>query len=143
MKIYNKRGLLSGIVCLGLAVWSIVLDFGEPDPNAFVQIRDSVLSVILLLIGINSFWRAFSKKATKEDFIEEQDERNKWIEYRSKSKMLDIVYITLFIIMICGVVGFKMTANMVWFAILIIPGFLLGLFVLIEIFVKLYYEKHE
>ena len=143
MKIYNKRGFLSGIVCLGLAVWSIVLDFGEPDPNTFVQIRDSVLSVILLLIGINSFWRAFSKKAAREDIIEEQDERNKWIEYKSKSKMLDIAYTTLFIIMICGVVGFKMTANIVWFTIFVIPAFLLGLFILIEIFVKLYYEKHE
>lgn len=116
MKIYNKKGLLLGIGCMGLAVWNIVVDFGEPDPNTLIQIRDSILSVVLLLIGINFFWRAFSKKATKEDFIEKQDERNKWVEYRSKSKMLDIVYITLFVIMICGVVGFKMTANMVCYS---------------------------
>lgn len=143
MKIYNKKGLLSGVICTLLGVWSIFWDFGNPNKNLIVQIRDIVLSIVLLSVGITSFWRAFSKKATKEDFIEENDERNKLIVYKSKSRMLDIVYGILFIVMICGMVGFKMTANMIWFSIFIIPGFLLGLFVLIEIFVKLYYEKHE
>ncbi len=143
MKIYNKKGLLSGVICTLLGVWSIFGDFGNPNHNLIVQIRDIVLSIVLLSVGITSFWQAFSKKATKEDFIEENDERNKLIVYKSKSRMLDIVYGILFIVMICGMVGFKMTANMIWFSIFIIPGFLLGLFVLIEIFVKLYYEKHE
>lgn len=143
MKIYNKKGLLSGIICTVLGVWSLFWNFGNPNHNLFVQIRDIVLSIVLLSAGITSFWRAFSKKATKEDFIEENDERNKLIVYKSKSKMLDIVYGILFIIIICGMVGFKMTANMIWFSIFIIPGFLFGLFVLIETFVKLYYEKHE
>lgn len=143
MKIYNKKGLLSGVICTLLGVWSIFWDFGNSNHNLIVQIRDIVLSIVLLSVGITSFWRASSKKATKEDFIEENDERNKLIVYKSKSRMLDIVYCILFIVMICGMVGFKMTANMIWFSIFIIPGFLLGLFVLIEIFVKLYYEKHE
>lgn len=143
MKIYNKKGFLSGIISLGLAVWSIVLDFGKPDPNTLVQIRDTAFSVLLLFIGINSLWRAFSKKATKEDLIEEQDERNEWIEYKSKSKMLDIVYTILFAIMIGGVIGIKMTANKAWFTVLVIPSFFLGLFFFIEIFVKIYYEHHE
>lgn len=143
MKIYNKKGFLSGTLCVVLAIWTIASDFGEPDPDTIIQIRDSVLAVVLLSVGINSFWRAFSKKATREDFIKKQDERNKLIEYKSSKKMLEIVYGILFIIMVGGAIGFRMTANMVWFAIFIIPGFLLGLFVLIEILVKLYYEKHE
>lgn len=143
MKIYNKKGFFSGIICIVLGMWSLFWDFGNPNHNLIVQIRDIVLSIVLISIGITSFWRAFLKKATKEDFIEENDERNKLIVYKSKSRMLDIVYAILFVIMICGMIGFKMTANMIWFSIFIIPGFLLGLFVLIEIFVKLYYEKRE
>ncbi len=64
------------------------------------------------------------------------------IEYKSQARMLDIVYAILFVLMICGIIGFKLTANIVWGSIFVIPGFLLGLFLIIQIFVKLYYEKH-
>lgn len=143
MKIYNKKGFLSGIFLTLLAIVGMILDFRSPASNTLVQIRDIIISVFLLLMGINSFWRAFSKKATKEDIIEEYDERNRLIEYKSQSRMLDIVYAILFVLMICGLTGFKLTANIVWGCIFVIPGFLLGLFLIIQIFVKLYYEKHE
>ena len=142
MKVYNKKGLLAGIFLILLGLWGIVLDFRSPDSNTLVQIRDSIISIFLLLMGINSFWRAFSKKATKEDIIEKYDERNRIIEYKSQTRMLDIVYVILFVLMICGIIGFKLTANIVWGCIFVIPGFLLGLFLIIQIFVKLYYEKH-
>ena len=142
MKVYNKKGLLAGIFLILLGLWGIVLDFRSPDSNTLVQIRDSIISIFLLLMGINSFWRAFSKKATKEDIIEKYDERNRMIEYKSQARMLDIVYAILFVLMICGIIGFKLTANIVWGCIFVIPGFLLGLFLIIQIFVKLCYEKH-
>lgn len=143
MKIYNKKGFLSGIFWSILAFWNIFHDFGSPDPNTLVQIRDSILSVILLFLGISSFWRAFSKQATKEDLIEEHDERNRLIKYKSQSRMLDIAYGILFAFTVCGMIGFKLTAQMMWLSLFIIPGFLLGLFLIIEIFVTLYYEKRE
>ena len=143
MKIYNKNGFVLGVIWTFLAVWNIILDFSSPDSNSLVQIKDSILSVFLLLLGITSFFRAFSKKATREDIIEQRDERNRLINYKSKSRMLDIAYGILFVFMVCGMIGFKTTSNMVWFAVLIIPGFLLGLFLIVEIFVKLYYERHE
>ena len=143
MKVYNKKGLLAGIFLTVLASVGIVLDFRSPDSNTLVQIRDIIISVFLLLMGINSFWRAFSKKATKEDIIEKYDERNRLIEYKSQSRMLDIVYAVLFVLMICGLTGFKLTAKVTWGFIFVIPGFLLGLFFIIHIFVKLYYENHE
>ena len=143
MKVYNRKGLLLGGICMLLALWNLVHDFGSPDPNALVQVRDSILSVFLLLLGITSFWRAFSKKATREDQIEERDERNRLIRYKSKARMLDIAYGVLFVFMVCGMIGFKLTANPVWFAILVLPGLFLGGFLILEIFVQLYYEKHE
>ncbi len=141
MKIYNKKGFLSGIFLTLLAIVGMALDFRSPAANTLVQVRDSVISVFLLLMGINSFWRAFSKHATKEDMIAEYDERNRLIEYKSQSRMLDIAYTILFGLMVCGFIGFKLTANAVWGCIFIIPGFLLGLFLIIHIVVKLYYKK--
>lgn len=40
-------------------------------------------------------------------------------------------------------VGFKVTESMNWLCVLMIPAVLLGLSLLIELFVNLYYEKHE
>lgn len=142
MKVYNKKGFVAGIFWIILAVWSVFLDFNSPDPNGLVRVRDTILSVFLLLLGITSFVRAFSKRATKEDIINKQDERNILIRYKSKSRMLDIAYGFLFVFMICGLIGYKLTANIAWGMIFLIPGFLLGLFLIIEIVVNIYYEKH-
>ena len=143
MKIYNKKGFWLGIFWVLLAIGCAVLDLRRPDPNLLVRVRDWAVAVFVFLLGISSFWRAFSRSATREDRIAEMDERNRLVETKSKSPKLDIVYGTLFLLMVGGFTGFKMTASGVWFALLIIPGFLLGLFVLVHIFVKLYYDKHE
>ena len=45
MKIYNKKGFLSGIFWIVLALWSIIHDFGSPNPNTLIQIRDSIISL--------------------------------------------------------------------------------------------------
>ena len=52
MKVYNRKGLLLGGIWMLLALWNLVHDFGSPDPNTLVQVRDSILSVFLLLLGI-------------------------------------------------------------------------------------------
>ena len=55
MKVYNRKRTLLGGIWMLLALWNLVHDFGSPDPNALVQVRDSILSVFLLLLGITSF----------------------------------------------------------------------------------------
>ena len=51
MKIYNKKGFLSGIFWIVLALWSIIHDFGSPNPNTMVQIRDSIISLFFTVNG--------------------------------------------------------------------------------------------
>ncbi len=141
-KLYNKKGFLEGIVLVILATGSFFLAIQNPDHNTLVQTRNLILSVVLLLAGLSAFVRAFSKKATVEDLIEAQDERNLLIRCKSKARMLDIVYGVLFVLVIGCMIGAKITANEAWIMLLITPAFLLGLFFLLEIFVTLYYEKH-
>ena len=143
MKIYNKKGFFLGIFWVLLAIGCAVADLRRPDPNMLIRVRDWVLTVFVFLLGISSFWRAFSRSATREDRIEEMDERNRLIEVKSKARMLDFVYGTLFVLVVGSLIGFQVTASEVWLALFIIPGFLLGLFVLVHIFIKLYYNKHE
>lgn len=143
MKIYNKKGFWLGIFWVLLAIGCAVADLRRPDPNMLIRVRDWVLTVFVFLLGISSFWRAFSRSATREDRIEEMDERNRLVEVKSKARMLDFVYGTLFVLVVGGLIGFQVTASEVWLALFIIPGFLLGLFVLVHIFIKLYYNKHE
>ncbi len=143
MKIYNKKGFFLGIFWVLLAIGCAVADLRRPDPNMLIRVRDWVLTVVVFLLGVTSFWRAFSRSATREDRIEEMDERNRLIEVKSKARMLDFVYGTLFVLVVGSLIGFQVTASEVWLALFIIPGFLLGLFVLVHIFIKLYYNKHE
>lgn len=143
MKIYNKKGFFLGIFWVLLAIGCAVADLRRPDPNMLIRVRDWVLTVFVFLLGISSFWRAFSRSATREDRIEEMDERNRLVEIKSKARMLDFVYGTLFVLVVGSLIGFQVTASEVWLALFIIPGFLLGLFVLVHIFIKLYYNKHE
>lgn len=110
---------------------NIVFDFHSTSSFSLVQIKKILVSIALILIGIYSFLRTFSKQATKEDIIEKYDERNKLIEYKSKSKMLDIVYAILFVFIVFGMIVFKIIGNVVWIAVLIIPGILLSLFLII------------
>ncbi len=143
MKIYNKKGFWLGIFWVLLAIGCAVADLRDPDPNMLIRVRDWVLTVVVFLLGVTSFWRALSRSATREDRIEEMDERNRLVKIKSKARMLDFVYGTLFVFEIGSLIGFAMTTNEAWLLLLIFPGFLLGLFLLMEIFVKLYYDKHE
>ena len=143
MKIYNKKGFWLGIFWVLLAIGCAVADLRDPDPNMLIRVRDWVLTVVVFLLGVTSFWRALSRSATREDRIEEMDERNRLVKIKSKARMLDFVYGTLFVLVVGSLIGFQVTASEVWLALFIIPGFLLGLFVLVHIFIKLYYDKHE
>lgn len=99
MKIYNKKGLFWGIIWTLLAAWNIVHAFIAPHSNSIIQVKNIIFSIILLAIGMLGFVRAFSKKATREDLIEEQDERNRLVSLKTKSKTLDIMFGFLFTLM--------------------------------------------
>lgn len=113
MKIYHKKGMLLGALWTVLASWSLLAAFRSPESNPAVQVRDILLSLFLLALGVTSFVRAFSKSAAHADCIEELDERNRLVEMKSKARTLDIAYGILFILMLCGLTGFQLSA--IWY----------------------------
>ena len=86
MKIYNKKGLAWGIFWLVLGVSALVADLAI-NPSDFLPqtIKDVIIDMIIVLMGLAGFLRAFSAKATREDIIEENDERNKLVKLHNLS----------------------------------------------------------
>ena len=84
MKLYNKKGLLLGLFWFLVGISGLILELVKPGNNMAVHIRDIVLFSLLLLFSIRQIVRAFSKTATREDMVEERDERNRLIDMKTK-----------------------------------------------------------
>lgn len=143
MKIYNKKGFVFGIVWSILGGWLFVSSILEPESFLPGQVKNIVLWLVLVLIGISTFIRAFSKKATREDMIEGEDERNRLVLLKTKAKMLDLMFWAMTIIMVLAMIGYAVTKQAEWAFVFTVPGILLAFYWISYIIVNIYYEKHN
>lgn len=142
MKIYNKKGFIFGILWTALGVSSLIISILSPDDFLPKEIKNLVIAIVVILIGISGFYRAFSKKATREDKIQEQDERNRLLTLKTKSLTLKILYGCLALVAIGGLIAYELTNRTAWIDTIAVAGVLLGFMLLVEIVVSIYYEKH-
>ena len=143
MKLYNKKGLVFGLFWTILGVSALVLGFVRPSGNTAVFIRDIVLFSLLILFGVRQVVRAFSKAATREDMVEERDERSRFIKLKTGSTMFKVAEVLLFIWTIGSMIGYGFTQDTMWVMAVIVAGFTLGLLFIIELFVGVHYENKE
>ena len=80
MRIYNKKTFGFGIFALALGLLNIVAGVMTGFDAGGV-----ILIVLLFLIGAGSLARGLSQKMSREDKLEERDERNQLIDMKSKS----------------------------------------------------------
>lgn len=125
-----------------MGVCSLIINIFSPDNFLPERIKDIVVAVLVILIGISGFFRAFSKEATREDKIEEQDERNSLLKLKTKSLTLKILYGCLAFVTIGGLARYELTADTAWISTFTVSGVLLGFMLLVEMVVGIYYEKH-
>lgn len=83
------------------------------------------------------------KKATREDKIDEMDERNQLIKLKSKAKSLNILLCILVVIMTIGIIAYIMTKVITWSLLILIPVVLITIYWVTYIGIYLYCEKHE
>ena len=76
MKIYNKRGFFSGITWLGISVLNLILSVYKG-----MNLRDWLLVVVGLVLGIYYISRSFSKNASMED----RDELSEHLRTRAQA----------------------------------------------------------
>lgn len=143
MKLYNKKGLVFGLFWTILGVSALVLELVRPSGNTAVFIRDIVLFSLLILFGVRQVVRAFSKAATREDMVEERDERSRFIKLKTGSTMFKVAEVLLFIWTIGSMIGYGFTQDTMWVMAVIVAGFTLGLLFIIELFVGIHYENKE
>ena len=143
MKLYNKKGLVFGLFWTILGVSALVLELVRPSGNTAVFIRDIVLFSLLILFGVRQVVRAFSRAATREDMLEERDERNRFIKLKTGSTMFKVAEVLLFIWTVASMVGYGFTRDDIWVMGVLVSGLTLGLLFIIELFVGVHYENKE
>lgn len=143
MKLYNKKGLVFGLFWTILGVSALILELVRPSGNTAVFIRDIVLFSLLILFGVRQVVRAFSRAATREDMLEERDERNRFIKLKTGSTMFKVAEVMLFLWTVASMVGYGFTRDDIWVMGVLVSGLTLGLLFIIELFVGVHYENKE
>lgn len=143
MKIYNRKGFAFGSLWTVLGVVLLVHTVLWPETVLLRQLKDLVVAILALAIGIASVWRAFSKKLSREDFIETKDERNRMIRLKTKAKVLDLMFGAVLVLMAAGLIGYMVTENLAWAFLFFGPCLLLIFYWIVSVVVSVYYEHHE
>lgn len=138
MKIYNKKGFISGLFTLLVCIIggiSVVLKG--------VSIKMSILLPILFLFSITEMRRSLSKAKSKEDLIKNEDERDKYILLKTSQKSLKILEGINMIIVIISMISYAVTKNIFLMGIFVLSSVYITLIFVVELATNIYYEKHE
>lgn len=137
MKIYNKKSFISGItsflLSLALLLCCIFKTF---------DIKSVLLMIALFLFGMNEIRRSTSYQMSKQEKVDDLDERNHLIRLKSKSNAFNVTQIVCFILMI----AFMFLGTIAKKTFLTYAGvglnFGFNISMIAEIISSIYYEKH-
>lgn len=88
MKIYNRKGFLSGLFTAALG-GALFIAGAQTGFDRFER-NDAVLVIFCLLIGLIVIARSMSRRLSREDKISELDERSQLITFKSRSRAFGI-----------------------------------------------------
>lgn len=143
MTIYNKSGFVWGIIWTILGVARLALLVIVPEDSTAQLIKGLVLGIFMLILGVTMFRRAFSKQATREDRIEQRDERNKLVTLKAQARTSTVLLWTIVVFMAAGFVGYMVTNNVAWAFVFTVPAVFLIVYMFSIIGLTIYYEYRE
>lgn len=143
MTIYNKSGFVWGIIWTILGVARLALLVIVPEDSTAQLIKGLVLGIFMLILGVTMFRRAFSKQATREDRIEQRDERNKLVTLKAQARTSTVLLWTSVVFMAAGFVGYMVTNNVAWAFVFTVPAVFLIVYMFSIIGLTIYYEHRE
>ena len=135
MKIYNKKTFMSGVFLIVLGVPTLIINILEKD----VDVNIVILAVTLSAFGFSSVIRSISCKKTKEDKLDELDERNCLIKLKVQSKF-QITQIVSFVLMFFLLVMGKVSGNKEFIIMGVGIAFALCVLMFSELCTSMYYE---
>lgn len=138
MKIYNKKKFIGGIFFCVLGTLNLVAGLIHN-----LSVKDTVLILILFCFGVSGLLRSLSKQCSRQDRLEEKDERNQLVVVKSRAKAFQIMesYLVIsgFLFTLFGVISNENVLSYIGIGLL----FSWNLSITIEFFTSLYYDKHE
>ena len=137
MKIYNKKKFASGVflLLLGLVRFTPLFAGREWD------VKGVFWTAVALLLGVSELVHSLSYTLTKKDRLEELDERNRLVDWKTKSMTLKITrYVCLVLGWIFAIIGVIREADIVVaLGLGLLFTFPIGMFA--ELFTGIYYES--
>lgn len=143
MKVYNKKGLIWGIVWSAVAVINLIFELSSPSSTTVEFVSNIFWPIVLMGIGITGFIRAFSKRATEEDIAFEKAEKKSLAKLRGKAKTLDILCCVSFIVMLLSMFAWKMTGQELLVGIVVLAGLSIPFILITELIAEIYYSSKE
>ena len=137
MKIYNKKVFASGIFMAALGLLNLITSI----MRKALDINSIILIAALFVLGFGSIMRSMSQRITKEDKLEELDERNRLITLKSKSKSFQLTQMISFILMLVLLVMGKVFDYEGFIAMGVGLAFAFTISMFAEIFTYMYYES--
>ena len=138
MKIYNKKKFGSGFICIVLGVLNFLACF-----STGFDVSGMVITLALLFIGGGSVMRSFSRNMSREDKLDELDERNRMIDLKTKSRAFRLTQAICFGLMLLFLVMGKMSGEILLISAGVGLAFAYAVSMFTEIFTYLYYEKRN
>lgn len=143
MRIYNKKGFVWGIFWTILGVARLALLVIVPEDSTAQLVKGLVLGIFMLIFGMSMMLRAFSKEATREDRIEERDERNALVKLKAQARTSTVMFWTIIVFMAAGLIGYMTTENMAYAFVFTVPAVMLIVYFAASFIASIYYERRE
>lgn len=138
MRIYHKKNFWAGLGMAALGILNLALSLWRRD----FGLSTGILVGALLLLGVSSLLRSLSPKFSREDKIEERDERNILVgrkTYASAFRWTRLVSFGLMALLVAGAV----TGEKLLLAIAVGLAFSLTISFFAEFFSALYHESNN
>ena len=141
MKIYNKKGLIAGILWTAAGAFCLYRDAVDAHEFLPQQIKSVVLSLVMLAVGLTCLVRALSRSASREDKIEALDERNRLVSLKTDSLTQKVMGWARVAAMVAGLLGYVLTENLVFGCLFLFAGLEITLEAVVSIAAAIHYEK--
>ena len=138
MKIYNKKGFISGIVWLSICLVGI---FAMAVKGFSLKL--TLWTLLLFLFSIASISRSFSKASSLEDLLADTDERDRYILLKTANKSLQIFGWINFAVTISLMIIYAITKNNYLLGAFILSSLYITIIFIVTLCTNIYYEKHE
>ena len=141
MKIYNKKGLIAGVLWTAAGAFCLYRDAVDAHDFLPQQIKSVVLSLVMLAVGLTCLVRALSRSASREDKIEALDERNRLVSLKVDSLTRKVMGWARVAAMAAGLLGYLFTENLVFGCLFLFAGLSITLEAVVSTAASIHYEK--